>query len=168
MFLTYDRLFPSSSSTTMMFSQACKQPERADHLLHSNICLFPSVTFCYIQFSFISPFFYIQDFVFLLFFTFKILYFSPFLHFFMFKYVTFCCIQTFVFFLLLDFVTFTFFFFTFTLQLFCEWVMVNRLDLCDSGEWGYLYKTLLMWSWWPWWPWWKLPSDESYLMNKVI
>ena len=41
LFLTYDRLFPSSSSTTMLFSQAHQQQEREDHLLLSNICLLP-------------------------------------------------------------------------------------------------------------------------------
>ena len=42
---------------------------------------------------------------------------------------------------------------------------------CDPGEWWYLWKTLLVWSWllwWPWWPWWKLSSDESCLVMKVI
>ena len=30
-------------------------------------------------------------------------------------------------------------------MLLSQWVVVRRLDWCDSGEWGYQLKTLLMW-----------------------
>ena len=29
-----------------------------------------------------------------------------------------------------------------------QWVIVSRLYWCDSGEWGCLLKTWLMWLWW--------------------
>ena len=47
------------------------------------------------------------------------------------------------------------------------WVMVSRQYWCDSGEWGYLLETWLMWLWWV-----RIPvrdlTGESYLVMKVI
>ena len=43
-----------------------------------------------------------------------------------------------------------------------EGIQRTRRNWCDSGEWGYLSETLLMW------PWWKLSSDESVLAMNVF
>ena len=56
-----------------------------------------------------------------------------------------------------------------------------RLDWCDSGEWGYLLETWLVWLWQlreriisdddddvKFVYWWKLSIDESFLLMKVV